>query len=186
MQSGRSTTFITSLVVTLGQQHGLYGAKEKKPVEEQDVREEAIGSLQSVALETIRCHARDGTLLSAPRLATILARWEEWGDPEEARRWVALLELDDRLFLRLLQALASRASKQGVGDAVATEVVWFDTVALQRLLDTAGLKKKASLLLEDRELPAVDRDLLTRFVRDVKKMEEGKGTSRPSMSGELT
>jgi predicted KAP-like P-loop ATPase len=81
-----------------------------------DLRPEDLDFLRSVLLARIRQRAADGRLEHSPGIGFILARWREWGEPEEPRAWARKLAGTTRGALTLLDGLAGRSySDKGLG-----------------------------------------------------------------------
>lgn len=108
LQKTKSIAMPTLAVRVFGQQHGLFGSKEKVP--SRDVLFPAGAVLDFAAMQSVRLStaATDGELLAVPHLPSVLHAWVRFDSSERPRLAVRKAADSDERFGRLLVAFVGQ------------------------------------------------------------------------------
>jgi predicted KAP-like P-loop ATPase len=113
--SGHSISIPVSEVVTYGQEHGKFGAKEDPP-ESRTLDSDGLKQIEELLLMKIRGRASEGSLLGTHLLRRTLHLWAELGTPEEVRVWVESATSTDDALQQFLKEFESVQRAQSIGD----------------------------------------------------------------------
>jgi len=178
IEDGKSIALATYTARDLGRQHGRYGGKEREPEEKRLIKADDLDRLEDAVLDLVRTSADDGRLIASADLAMVLYHWFEADGEDATKAWVKQIESHENL-VTLLLAFERESTSQTVGNVLSETHHYFDTTHMKTLLDVERLAERSREALEDEELTKGERALLEVYLRDFKRMQEGKDTSTP-------
>jgi predicted KAP-like P-loop ATPase len=149
--------------------------KERFP----DLTNAVVGEMKSVAIELIVNAAKDGRLLSSPRLPFLLYRWKDWVSLEAPKQWVGSTFLGSpRNAALLVSRFAQKVASYGVRDRVANVRVVIDPRVLGEFAD---LNQVAALLNESSDTDLTQEEISAKnaFLGAKAKVERGEDPSLP-------
>jgi predicted KAP-like P-loop ATPase len=88
ISNGKATATIVRQIVSLGNEHGKYGANSSRPERERVIDAQQLQELEELALGKVREAAQQDYLLQVPKLLPILAFWKYLAGEEEVMEWV--------------------------------------------------------------------------------------------------
>lgn len=86
------------------------------PREFRDLTPEQLDSLRKLLVSRIEGWAKNGSLVDHPHLLSILFAWRDWGNEEDARRYVDEITKTDRGLLSFLTSTLDKAISQAMNE----------------------------------------------------------------------
>ena len=178
---GRAISMIVSEVATLGQQHGKYTDKKKKPEEECLVNAKQLEELEKIALCKIKEASSNSDFVKTPKLASILYRWRDWEGEKPAKEWAKKITASDEGLADLLVAFLSKVHSHSLGDRVATVNWRLDPNSIEPFISPSEIIERCRKLLETQPTWLKDRRKIAveTFVKWYDLQAEGKDPDSP-------
>jgi len=151
--NGDSGLFVsTELVVSLGYQHGLFGAKERDdtPRHPPLVSKKCVGKLSKMvrkALETSAFDESKSPLLAHPDFVRVVFNWWRIGGKKETKRFLGSVTTDDSVFISTLKQMVRKSRSHGSSDRVAAETEVIDTGFMSNFLNLKDVRERCEKLL---------------------------------------
>jgi len=186
ISKGKAITTIITVITTLGQQHGKYGARQPRPEEDRLISAPHLQELEKLALEKVRNAAEQGSLMQAPKLPRILYRWRDWAGEKECRQWVQkLVNNNDEGLVEFLEKFLQKAFSQSLSDRVGRTHYKLDPRELEPFLEPSRIigRVRALVANEDSKLTDNQRIALEQFIRTYEMRQQGKDLN-DSLAGE--
>ena len=128
--------------------------------EERLIEPEGEAKAKAALLERIDAASENGTLEDVPALGTVLLQWEEIGGEEKVRAWVDRQTARDDFFVKLCRGYTSVAASVTMGQRGQSMRRQVDAEGLFRRIDRATVETRATTLLGQDSLSAVDKEVL--------------------------
>jgi predicted KAP-like P-loop ATPase len=119
---------------------------------------------KALSVARLRAAAADGSLISNPRMTSLLLQWRNWTTTEEVHAWTNTTLENDGFVIALAKGMTSVGWAQGMGDRVATRIVRVQTDAFTDLVDLPRLDDRAGEVAARDHLSTDERAILTTFL----------------------
>jgi len=173
----------------IGQTNGLYlpafvvaleGDKIKEGREEQArlTDDAGVQELKNLCVSKILQRAGTGTLISHPRLGSLLNFWQEWSSVDEAKVWVGSLVESHEGLVRFLVAFTHEVRSYGAESYTYRSSWQTDLQGIERFVTAEQIESRLAGL-EPERLEGVQKEAIKAFHLALKRKREGKsGLSR--------
>lgn len=152
--------------------------KNKNGGEAPLIDEGCLGDLKQIFVAITKEGARDGSLLSNPRLVSVLYRWREWGQEQDARVWASSVIQSDAGLKRFLGGFVQRSISHALGDAVGRVKLRLNPELLSPFVDTAQISARVEGLL-GMDLDENEKLILAQFSKEYALIQAGKDLDSP-------
>ncbi len=119
------------------------------PLEFRDLTTEQLTSLRKLLISRIETWAKNGSLVDHPQLLPILFAWRDWGNEEDARRYVDTITRTDRGLLSFLTSTLDKAISQAMTEYQKNPVWEKYLEDINAFIPPNMLEEHAKLLFED-------------------------------------
>jgi predicted KAP-like P-loop ATPase len=158
IERGTAVYTIVHEVAVRGQEYGKFSNRDPlEPEAQRSVSAAQLAELEAIALNKIRAAAADGSILRAPRLASILYSWKEWAGLPEPQKYVAKLIADDAGFVALVQGISGKGSSVSASEVKVWTAVDPGVLAEFTGLPKAELLRRATEILTSTTMNLTDK-----------------------------
>jgi len=177
--NGSAISIIVLQVGMLVRQQGKHDT-EPEPGADWLVTATELEELQELALQKVRQTAKNGALLSLPRLPSVLYSWKTWATDDEVKKWVADLTDDDDSLLALVATFGSNTFEQTLSDTVGRSVYRLNPKNLEPFLDLRATAERLKRIIETKDLAEEQRKAASQFLREYELVVQGKDPDSPT------
>jgi len=180
IKNGKAISIIVGMTVSLGQQHGKYGANQARAEEERIINSEELQELEGIALQKARESVQSGYLLTTPDLPYVLTHWRDWAG-EEAREWVQQVIGSDEGLLQLLEKFLAKSFSISATDVVEKEWYRLDPKRLEPYLEPNDIIERVRQLAERGDLTERQSIACKQFIKEYEMRQKGINPEDPSV-----
>jgi predicted KAP-like P-loop ATPase len=142
---------------------------------------DALLALKNSWLDRVHAFAHSGRLIEVTNLRWVLGCWMQWGDPPEARAWVASLLLDPKRILVFLAAYINESTSQSLGSYYAEDKSWISWENLERFHPRGEWAKVAGMLGASSEFSEDEKRTRKLFLAAIRRWEDGILDNNPRL-----
>lgn len=143
------------------------------------IDEVCLSGLQQLFVTLTKTRSQDESLLSNPRLVSVLYRWREWGQERDVSLWASSVIESDVGLKRLLGGFAQRSYSQVVSDVVGRVRLRLNPELLSPFVDIALVATSVERLLKNGNLDENEKQVLTQFSKEYSLVQAGKNPDAP-------
>jgi predicted KAP-like P-loop ATPase len=175
IKAGVALSIAEDRVAFFGQQHGKFGEKEPSPKSEQTVNAEQLEALEQLVLQKIRTSAENGTLITTPKLVSVLWRWKAWSNKEEEiKEWISEITKSDEGLAKLLEHFGSIQQIQSSENLASERYYRLDPKWLEPFIQPEKIINQVRLLAERMDLPKSQVAAAKQFIKEYELREQGQ------------
>lgn len=168
--------------IVLSQQQGGYG-ESPHPESEWYVSTEQLAELRQLLAARISAASKDGSLLRAPGLRSLLAMWSETGSANECKAWVVDTLEDDNGLAELLEKFLARSSRQNLGDSVGESFDRLDPHWFKAFIDPEELVVRVRAFAANQSLTPTQKRAVAQFLKEYEFRKGGGNPDSPFFQG---
>ena len=175
MEKGEAFVTIVGEVVSLGQQHGKYGANQLSPEEERLISAQHLQELEKIALNKVRDAAKGDRLIQVPHLPLILHCWRDWAgeEEEEVKGWVRRVICDDEGLVKFLEQFLQKIFRLSPSDGDAV-IYRLDLQQLEPFLNPSEIIDRVKRVAEKTGLTETQRIAVNKFIQEYEIAQQRK------------
>jgi predicted KAP-like P-loop ATPase len=152
--------------------------KSKNGGETPLIDEACLSGLKQGFVTLTKARSQDGSLLSNPRLISVLYRWRDWGQEQDIRVWASSVIQSDVGLKRLLGGFVQRSITQAFSDVVGRMELRLNPVLISPFVDIALVATRVEGLLKT-ALDENERLILAQFSKEYSLIQAGKNPDAP-------
>ncbi|RLG22911.1 NTPase, partial [Methanosarcinales archaeon] len=181
-EKGQAISMMVNELISFWKQRGKYGGT-KESDEDILLDEDHLETLQGIVLDKIKEAVKEGRLLNAPFLPSVLHYWEEWGNKGEVRDWINRVVSSDEKLPIFLSKFLQKTSSETITDRVA-QIHWrLNPNWLKDFIDVDILEKRCNEVLSNDSIVATLNDkqklAIAQFLEEKHLLDKGKNPDDP-------
>lgn len=164
-EQGHSYYLMWRMVATLREQQGEVKGRPAEPEEERQVSAAELEVLEERLLDKIREAAEDGSLITTPRLSSVLYFWSEKGGKKDSSAWSERATISDPGLLLFLEGFLRTVTSIGADEVVSRSQDTLDTDHLKPYINPDTIIGRARELANKDEITPTQRRALEALLR---------------------
>jgi predicted KAP-like P-loop ATPase len=171
-EEGQALTVLTHELIHLGKEHGLYGAENVNPQDEQRVTLDQFRELERIVKRKVEEAAEDNSLFDCTDLNFILWAWrKDWDEEARVDEWVRINTSTDIGLIKFLGKSIHWEKSHSGEDVVIERNPRINLGAIEPLINLPEIIPRIKNILEDEEI-AEDQKLAFEYLIQVYEKRE--------------